>query len=139
MVSDGKNTTEGDKTVTEIVERPFAQIDNAQLQELLRQGVALVDVRRPEEWQATGVVEGSHRLTFFDRNGQSDPSAWLWLLKKIVQPGDPLMLICRSGHRTGIICEFLHAETGYKTLYNVAEGIMGWLAEGLPVVKVEES
>ncbi len=125
--------------MTGSIERPFAQIDNTQLQQLREQGVKLVDVRRPEEWQTTGVVEGSHLLTFFDHQGKSDPGSWLWQLKKFVSPGEPLMLICRTGHRTGIICEFLHAETAYKQVYNVAEGIMGWLREGLPVITVEEA
>jgi rhodanese-related sulfurtransferase len=115
----------------------IVQVDNARLQELLDAGVVLVDVRRPEEWHATGIVAGSRLLTFFDRHGHSDPAAWLRQLAEFSPPGAPLALICRTGHRTGMICDFLLETTGYRTLYNVAGGIHGWLAEKRPVAAVE--
>jgi diacylglycerol kinase len=34
------------------------------LKALLAQGVQIYDIRRPEEWRSTGVVEGSRKLTF---------------------------------------------------------------------------
>ena len=42
----------------------YSNIDNAKLKELVNQGVVLVDIRRKEEWQQTGVVEGSKTITF---------------------------------------------------------------------------
>ena len=114
-------------------------IDNVRLQELLRAGIPLVDVRRPEEWRHTGIVPESCLLTFFDARGDSDPGAWLRQLTALLPPGDTLALICRSGYRSGLIAEFL-AETGlYRTLYNVREGILGWLEEGLPVAAAESA
>ena len=49
------------------------QIDSAELQRLRAEGVSVIDVRRPEEWSKTGVIEGSHLLTFFDAEGRYDP------------------------------------------------------------------
>ncbi len=109
------------------------QVDNHGLQALLEQGVAMVDIRRPEEWRTTGVVAGSHLLTFFDEEGHSDPAAWLEQLRPLVKPGEPLILICRTGYRTGLICELLSVITEDRALYNVAEGILGWIAAGRPV------
>ena len=114
-------------------------IDNIRLQELLRTGIPLIDVRRPEEWRQTGIVAGSHLLTFFDARGDSDPGAWLRQLATLLPPGDTLALICRSGYRSGLIAAFL-AETGvYRTLYNVRAGILGWLGAELPVAVAESA
>ena len=110
-----------------------SQIDNTRLKSLLEQGVAIVDIRRPEEWRMTGIVAESHLLTFFDEDGGNDPAAWLALLKPLVLPGEPLILICRTGYRTNLICDLLVETTEYQELYNVADGILGWIAEGFPV------
>lgn len=116
------------------IEPSIIPVDNRQLQQLLAKGVALVDVRRPEEWQASGVIRGSLQLTFFDAGGACDPAAWLDALGKQVPPGKPLALICRSGQRTGRIAAWLRQEGGYPTIYDACEGMLGWLAENLPVV-----
>jgi rhodanese-related sulfurtransferase len=75
-------------------------IDNAALARLAASGIPLIDVRTASEWEQTGIVPGSHLLTFFDERGKSDPAAWLQKAKAIAGPGDPLIVICRSGNRT---------------------------------------
>ena len=74
-------------------------IDNPQLAKLLAAGVPVIDIRTAAEWQETGVLPGSHPLTFFDERGQADPAAWLANAKAIAKPGDPLIVICRTGNR----------------------------------------
>ena len=121
--------------MTKSIPGKIAQIDNVRLESLLEQGVAIVDIRRPEEWRITGIVAGSHLSTFFDEGGGFDPAVWLALLKPLVLPGKPLILICRTGYRTNIICELLLEISEYQELYNVADGILGWIAEGFPVTR----
>jgi len=55
--------------------RKYKQIKSADLPELLQRGASIVDVRRLEEWQLTGIVEGSQLLTFFDEQGNSQPES----------------------------------------------------------------
>jgi hypothetical protein len=52
-------------------EPPYSNADNEQLKALLAQGVQIYDIRRPEEWRSTGVVEGSRKLTFVDAGGRT--------------------------------------------------------------------
>jgi len=96
----------------------------------------LVDIRRAEEWKLTGVIDGCHRLTFFDAAGQADPAGWLDALAKIAGPEDDLVLICRSDQRSGIILEFLLNQTPYRRARHLAGGMLAWLEKGLPVVAV---
>ena len=51
-------------------------IDNAELARLQAKGVAVIDVRTPEEWRDTGVIKGA-RLMTFSFNGSFDKAAWL--------------------------------------------------------------
>ncbi len=71
----------------------YRHIDNGELSQLLQDGAAIVDVRRPEEWQQTGIVAGSELLTFFTAEGESNPQEWLQQLDKLVPLEQPLLLI----------------------------------------------
>jgi rhodanese-related sulfurtransferase len=109
-------------------------IDNAELNRLLKSGVTIIDIRTQPEWEETGIVAGSHLLTFFDDRGRADPAAWLDKVKPFAKPGDPVVVICRSGNRTKAVSQFLSKQAGYATVYNVRDGIKGWLKERNTVV-----
>ena len=108
-------------------------IDNAELRKLIQQGVAVVDIRTAPEWTETGVVKGSHLLTFFDDQGRYDAAAWLEQVRKIAGPEQPVVLICRSGNRTLPVSRLLDQAAKYRTVYNVRAGIRDWIKAGLPV------
>lgn len=116
--------------------RRYYQVPSRSVPQLIQAGAAIIDVRRPEEWLSTGVVAEAVRLTFFDSAGGSEPLTWLDSLKSVIAPGQDLVLICRSGRRTALICEFLLEVTTGCRLYNVSDGMLGWLAAGLPVAKI---
>lgn len=105
-------------------------VDDASLQQLLDQGVPIVDVRRAEEWHDTGVIENSHLITFFDSKGQYDAKKWLSELGAIVGPDEPVILICHSGARSKLISQWLNEKQGYAMVYNVANGIISWKQNG---------
>lgn len=109
-------------------------IDNAELVRLTVSGVPLIDIRTEGEWKDGGVMAGSKLLTFFDEAGRSNPPQWLEKLKAVTKPGQPVILVCRSGRRSSAAAQFLSAEAGYKTVYNVSKGMNGWVGEGRPVV-----
>jgi rhodanese-related sulfurtransferase len=113
---------------------PFASIDSAALQDKLDAGIKLIDIRRPEEWQETGVVEGSIKSTAFDANGRFLDS-FLEALEQNVKPGEEFALICRTGNRTAALSNWLATRGGYKNVLNVGDGITRWIEEGRPVDK----
>ena len=109
-------------------------IDNARFKELLAQQVPVVDVRTAVEWSETGIVAGSQLLTFFAANGTYDAGSWLAQLAPIADQEAPVILICRTGRRTGIISKFMAEQVGYTTVYNVTRGISHWISAGNPTV-----
>ncbi len=103
-------------------------INNKALQSLIDDGTPVIDVRRLDEWETTGVVEGSHLLTFFDKKGGYDAEKWLAELSELIDPNEPFVLICHSGGRTSNIGRWLGKE--FNQVYSVEDGIMGWIKEG---------
>jgi rhodanese-related sulfurtransferase len=47
----------------------------------------------------------------------------------------PIVVICRTGQRSKLVAGILDRE-GYKNVYNYKEGIIGWLTEKKPVVRI---
>ena len=113
-------------------------IDNAELAQLVKSGVTVIDIRTWPEWEETGIVPGSKLLTYFDERGRADPG-WLEKLKPMARPGDPIVVICRSGNRTRPVSQLLAQQAGYPTVYNVKKGIKGWIGNGGAVVPATES
>lgn len=113
----------------------ITELDSTALQSLIDKGVPVVDVRREDEWRDTGVIEGSHLLTFFDSRGNYDARAWLAELEKIAGKDDKVVLICARGVRTSTIAKFLDKRMGYTGIHNVSYGISRWIKEGNRVVK----
>lgn len=112
---------------------PYENVDNAGLKSLISQGVPVYDVRRPDEWRQTGVIEGSHKLTYIDGSGRVNPS-FLAEFSARVGKHDPVALICRTGNRTDALARELMEKHGYTRVYNVKNGITRWIGEGNPVV-----
>jgi len=112
----------------------YSNVDNGALKALIDNGAKVIDVRRQDEWDKTGVIEGSHRLTAFDARGQFNrdfPAAF----QSLVQQDDAVVVICRSGNRSSVIANMLTEQAGYTRVYNVTDGIQKWIKDGHPVVK----
>ena len=110
------------------------EIGNIELKSLLQKKIPLIDIRRKDEWKSTGIVKNSILMTFFDKNGKANTNEWLKELNKIAKKNDPVILICRTGRRTGIISKFLSEKVGYMLIYDVTDGITDWIKKGNTVV-----
>ena len=126
-------TAAADSATASAQQGSVSNISNDELQALLDKKVTLIDIRLPEEWQQTGIVADSHRITLFQKDGSVTPD-FLAKVQKVAAPDKPVALICRTGNRTRAGAEML-AQVGYKQVYNVTHGIMGWIKAGKPVVR----
>lgn len=71
-------------------EQTFMTVD-----EMRATGGLIVDIRTAPEWVETGVIEGATLETF------RDPASFLAQVGPEIADGRDLILICRSGNRTG--------------------------------------
>jgi len=111
------------------------QIDSEQLKELLEAGVTVIDVRTPPEWEQTGIVEGSLPIMFFNQKRQPLTEQWVQQVSRIITPQDELVLICRTGSRSGLIATYLTKQHQFVRVYNVQRGIREWIKQGNKTVK----
>ena len=116
-------------------EPPYINLNNEQLKTLLQQGTPIYDIRRPEEWQQTGVVADSQLLTFVDDGGRMLPD-FMHRFTSAVGKDDPVILICRTGSRTSTLARHLVEHMGYTQVYNVRDGITRWIGDGQPVTRL---
>ena len=122
-----------------IAQAEVIDIDNQEFARLLQQGVPVIDIRMQSEWEQTGIVAGSHLFTFFDERGRANPAAWMDKVKPVAGPEQPVIVICRTGNRTKAVSQFLSQQAGYRKVYNVRTGIMGWLRAGGPAIPASQS
>lgn len=99
------------------------------LHEIVERGgkVEVIDVRTPSEYRSAHIpVARSQPL------GSLEPRA---VVADRLHPGEPLYVVCRSGHRSEKACA-VFAAAGYgDSVVNVEGGTLAWEKAGLPLVR----
>jgi len=97
--------------------------------------ITLVDIRRPDEWAATGIGKGAVPIDM--RRGDFIEAL---LAQTDGKTDTPVALICARGVRSAYLSAQLQA-AGFSKIIDVPEGMLGsgagpgWLKAGLPVVQ----
>ena len=116
-----------------------AEVSNLTSEELItaqKEGVVVIDIRTPEEWQEVGTVPNAKRIMFFDQRRQPRVSEFMTEFEKIVTSKDQaFILVCRTGSRTGVVSKFLDEKVGYTNAAHLAKGMKKWVAEKHEVEK----
>ena len=101
-------------------------------------GVVVIDIRREEEWQDTGIINGSAAVTAFTETGQVHPE-FLTKFQELAPTHDtPVMLYCRTGNRTTSLGNALIDQLGFSDVSHLSTGIEGWLADGRETVPYQD-
>lgn len=99
-----------------------ADIDKDSFQKLVDSGVTIIDIRRDDEIEETGIIPGSVNLTFFDQQGEPD-ERFINSFQTIVKSKDePVLIVCRRGVRSKFAAQWL-AYKGYSNVYNQERGV----------------
>jgi len=116
---------------------PFKSLSTEEFQEKKEQGYAVIDVRRADEWEEYGIIEGSHKITFFDEVGRYDLDAFLEAFTKVVTDKEQaFILVCAHASRTKVIGEIMGLKLHYKNVYELDGGInWGWIDKGLETLR----
>jgi len=109
-----------------------------QVEALQKKGDALIiDVRTEQEWKQSGIIPNSKPLQFFDKQGHANAKQWLAKLQQLKSsPDQPVVLVCRSGNRSGMVGRFLTENVGMKNISHLSTGIQSWIKAGKPVAPV---
>lgn len=90
-----------------------------------RDEIQLLDVREPAEVEA-GMIEGSLHIPL---------NALMSGRMEGLEPGKPVVALCRSGGRSEVAALMLRAR-GFEA-YNLLGGVEEWDEEGLPLVAAD--
>ena len=103
------------------------EVNNEEIKLLLENNVPLIDIRTEGEWYETGVINSSHLLTFFDKDGSYDFRKWIIELGEIANENGPVIIICRSGRRSRIVSNMIINENSEYLIYHSTNGIKSWI------------
>ncbi|GBG09451.1 sulfurtransferase [Paenibacillus agaridevorans] len=97
----------------------YREMTTDELQEQLNQGVTLnlIDVREPDEWEE-GHIGSARSIPLSQFQARAH---------EVHDVEGEVVFICRSGGRSGRVCEFLTLQ-GFDVV-NVAGGMLAWQGE----------
>lgn len=97
----------------------FREMTAAELKEQLEQGVKLnlIDVREPDEWM-DGHIKEARLIPLSEFQARAH---------EVHDVEGDVVFICRSGGRSGRVCEFLSLQ-GFEVT-NVTGGMLAWTGE----------
>ena len=106
-------------------------VDIKTFEQLIKQGVPVIDIRTPEEWERTGIITGAHKITFFDVYGDPHLAEWFFKVGHLLRNEKaPLLIYCASGHRSHKLGKILN-KMGFENIYELKGGIhKGWIDFG---------
>ena len=111
------------------------EVNNVKIKMLLEKSVPLIDIRTEGEWHETGVINSSHLLTFFDKDGNYDFKKWMIEVEEIADENGPVIIICRSGRRSRIVSNMIIKENSEYLIYHATNGIKYWIESSNRTVK----
>jgi rhodanese-related sulfurtransferase len=105
---------------------PYATVGTDDAKRMIEAGARVIDVRQPDEWQRGHIPEA----TLIPLDGiYSFGKA----LKDLNIPEDEdVIFVCAMGNRSAIASE-IALLTGQRKVYNLANGMNGWLSRRYPV------
>jgi sulfur-carrier protein adenylyltransferase/sulfurtransferase len=106
------------------VKSQIQEVDPSEVNELIREGVAIIDVREAEE-VARGHLPGAKHV----------PRSYLETRIEGVVPdrSTPIILYCQSGNRSAYGARTLSEDLGYENVRSMTGGITLWKDRGLEV------
>lgn len=115
----------------------FKSLSTKEFLQKKEEGYAVIDIRRADEWEHYGIIEGSHTITFFDGLGRFDLESFMEAFTKVVTSKEqPFILVCAHANRTKSVGEMMGLHLGYTNVYELDGGInWGWIDQGFETVK----
>jgi len=104
---------------------PYTTIGTDEAKKMIDQGIKVIDVRQPEEWQRGHISEATlvpiNSIFAFGK-----------ALKELnLSEDNEVIFVCQSGQRSASASE-IALVAGLKKVYNLANGMNGWTRRGYP-------
>ncbi len=93
-------------------------------------GTTVIDIRNPDEWAKTGIVEGAIPITGFTQPGQVHPDFVAKFSAAVPSKDTPFIIYCHSAGRSQNMGNALVEQLGFTQASHMMGGIQAWLGSG---------
>jgi rhodanese-related sulfurtransferase len=105
---------------------PYTTIGTDEAKSMIEAGTHVIDVRQPDEWNRGHIAQA-----------ELVPLDGIYAFGKSLQdlhlsPDEDVIFVCASGQRSSAASE-IALVTGLKKVYNLANGMNGWMNRRYPV------
>lgn len=115
-----------------------SSLDKYPTLEIINSNTPIIDIRRVNEWQSTGILKDAITITFFDENNNYDMDTFLKELNQKIDTNKPFALICRTGRRTKALSTMLSQDFGYNAI-NLKGGMVYAKTKNLPIIQYKDN
>ncbi len=114
----------------------FKTLNLSEFEKMKAKGVPVIDIRTPMEWKTTGIIDGAHKVTFFNERGEPLLADWFFEVGHLIKDKkEPIIIYCAHANRTKSLGQGL-AQMGFENVYELEGGIEnGWIKKGKKTVK----
>ena len=112
-------------------------ITGDELLSMQQKALIVIDIRTEEEWEETGIIKNSKKITAFDLEGNFNPSflnSFESLTKKNKE-NSRVVFVSKKGDISSILANGFVEKLGYKKIFSLEGGIEEWINLGFPLKK----
>ena len=115
------------------------EISINELEELRKVSIKIIDIRKPEEVQKTGIIPTAYRLNFYKEDGTINRVKWLNTFAGLVQNRSlKFVLISTDGKQAKVGANLLYDQKGYKNPYYLKGGMENWLDNDKKTIQIKK-
>lgn len=118
-----------------------AEVKSINIDELLKlkkNGIKIIDIRKPSDISKTGVIPTSYRLNFYKKDGSIHKEKWLKHFVGLVHKRDiKFVLISKEGKMAKKGAELLNTKKGYQNPLYLEGGINNWINNNYKTIKIK--
>ena len=112
-------------------------ITGDELLSMQKKALIVIDIRTEEEWEETGIIKDSKKITAFDHEGNFNPgflNSFESLTKKNKE-NSKVVFVSKEGDISSILANGYVEQLGYKKMFSLQGGIKEWINLDLPLKK----
>ena len=121
---------------TKFADAEVINIDNKELNNLIKKEVNIIDVRTENEWNSTGIIKGSFLISLLNKNKKFIFEDWYEMFENKFGRNKYIIFICASGVRSNYISHLVNKKKPDLIIYNLKEGINYWIKSGYKIQRI---
>ena len=113
-----------------IIPPTLSEASAEDVEEMIKNGITVIDIRRPDEWTETGLIEGAVPIQGFSQQGQVHPEFLEKFSQAVPTKDTPFVIYCHSAGRSAGLGNALVEQLGFTEASHLTGGIKAWTGSG---------